>query len=89
MAKRKDLKKKINYIASELFAECLVNALYVPGTDKEKADKLMGEILTMQDEFISRISHTQPGNVKGFYKKLIADFNAKVEEIIAAMDNLK
>ena len=42
-----------------------MNSLYVPGTDKKKADELMGEILKMQDEFISRISHTEPGNVKG------------------------
>lgn len=89
MASRKVLKKNINYIASELFAECLVNSLYVPGTDKQKADNLMGEILKMQDEFISRISHTEPGNVKMFYKKLHADFNAKVEEIIDAMGKLK
>ena len=82
MASRKELKKNINYIAGELFTECLVNSLYVPGTDKQKADELMAEILKMQDEFISRISHTEPGNVKGFYKKLRADFNAKVDEII-------
>lgn len=49
----------------------------------------MAEILNMQDEFISRISHTEPGNVKGFYKKLRADFNAKVDEIIDAMGKLK
>lgn len=64
-------------------------SLYVPGTDKQKADELMAEILKMQDEFISRISHTEPGNVKGFYKKLRADFNAKVDEIIDAMGKLK
>lgn len=89
MASRKELKKNINYIAGELFTECLVNSLYVPGTDKQKADELMAEILKMQDEFISRISHTEPGNVKGFYKKLRADFNAKVDEIIDAMGKLK
>ena len=88
MASRKELKKNINYIAGELFTECLVNSLYVPGTDKQKADELMAEILKMQDEFISRISHTEPGNVKGFYKKLRADFNAKVDEIIDAMGKL-
>lgn len=86
MASRKELKKNINYIAGELFTECLVNSLYVPGTDKQKADELMAEILKMQDEFIS---HTEPGNVKGFYKKLRADFNAKVDEIIDAMGKLK
>lgn len=71
MASRKELKKNINYIAGELFTECLVNSLYVPRTDKQKADELMAEILKMQDEFISRISHTEPGNVKGFYKNFV------------------
>lgn len=89
MASRRELKKNVNYIAGELFMECLVNSLYVPGTDKEKADKLMGEVLNMQNEFISRISHTQPGNVKVFYKKFRADFNKNVEEIIEAIGNLK
>lgn len=89
MASRKVLKKNVNYIAGELFAECLVNSLYVPGVDKEKADELMGEILKMQDEFISRISHTEPGNVKGYYKKFRADFNTKVEEILEALGKLK
>ena len=89
MASRKELKKNVNYIAGELFTECLVNSLYVPGTDKKRADSVMAEILKMQDEFISRISHTEPGNVKGFYKKFRLDFNAKVDEIIEAIGNLK
>ena len=59
MASRKELKKNINYIAGELFTECLVNSLYVPRTDKQKADELMAEILKMQDEFISRITPSQ------------------------------
>ena len=67
MASRKVLKKNVNYIAGELFTECLVNSLYVP----------------------SRISHTEPGNVKGYYKKFRSDFNAKVDEIIEAIGNLK
>ena len=87
MASRKVLKKNVNYIAGELFAECLMNSLYVPGTDKKKADELMAEILKMQDEFISRISHTEPGNVKGYYKKFRSDFNAKVDSIIEAIQH--
>lgn len=89
MASRRELKKNVNYIAGELFMECLVNSLYVPGTDKAKADKLMAEVLEMQDEFVSRISHTEPGNVKGFYKKLREDFNKKVNEIIDGIGKLK
>ena len=78
MASRRELKKNVNYIAGELFMECLVNSLYVPGTDKTKADELMGRILSVQDEFISR-----------FYKKFREDFNKEVDVIIDAIGNLK
>ena len=88
MAKRRELKKNVNYIARELISECLINSKFIPGTDKKKAGELMVEIIKMQDEFISRISHTEPGNVKGFYKKFRSDFNAKVNEIIDAIAKL-
>ena len=88
MASRRDLKKNVNYIAGELFTECLINSIYVPGTDKAKADELMAEVLKMQNEFVSRISHTEPGNVKLFYKKFKTDFNAKVSEIIDEIGKL-
>ena len=85
MASRRELKKNVNYIAGELFTECLINSMFIPGTDKDKADELMSEVLKMQDEFVTRISHTEPGNVK---KKFRADFNAKVNEIIEAIGKL-
>ena len=88
MASRRELKKNVNYIAGELFTECLINSMFIPGTDKAKADELMAEVLKMQDEFVSRISHTELGNVKGFYKKFRVDFNAKVNEIIEAIGKL-
>ena len=88
MAKRRELKQNENYIEGELFSEYLMNSKFITGTDKKKADELMVEIMKMQDEFISRISHTEPGNVKGFYKKFRSDFNAKVNEIIDAIAKL-
>lgn len=88
MAKRRDLKKNVNYIASELFAECAVQRLLFPNIDKIELDKLMTEVLAMHTEFISRISHTTPGNVKGFYKKFHSDFSNKVNEIIDGIEKL-
>ena len=88
MASRRELKKNVNYIAGELFTECLINSMFIPGTDKAKADELKAEVLKKQDEFLSRISHTEPGNVKGFYKKFRADFNAKIYEIIDGIGKL-
>jgi hypothetical protein len=47
MANKRETKKNINYIAGELFTECLIQSLYVPGTDKAKADEVMGDILAL------------------------------------------
>lgn len=88
MANRKNLKKNINYICGELFAECVSLRLYTPGTNPKAADEVMTAILNLQNEFISRISHTEPGNVKGFYKKLKEDFNKQVIEITDLISNL-
>lgn len=87
MASRRKLKKNLNYIAGELFAECLISSMN-ENTDKKKVDEILTQILLMQDEFISRISHTEPGNVKVFYKKLYSDFNAKADEIVDAITAL-
>lgn len=84
MASRRLLKKNVNYIIGELFTECLVNGV----SDKVKTDEILTQILLVQDEFVSRISHTEPGNVKVFYKKFRSDFNTKVNEIIDAITQL-
>lgn len=88
MAKRRTLKKHVNYVIGELFAECTVVARFVPGVDATKADEVMVHILNVQDDFVSRISHTEPGNVKGFYKAFRADFKAQVEALIDEIGSL-
>lgn len=88
MANRKDLKKNINYICGELFTECVVVSNFSPNTDVNKAADIMAEILSIQNEFITRISHTERGKEKVFYKKLYADFNMKVQEIIDKLQSL-
>ena len=88
MAKRKDLKQFVNEVSSALFAECLVAKLYIKGVNPHMADEVLADILNTQDDFLSRISHTQPGNVKGFYKQFHEEFDQKVTEIIDAIDKL-
>lgn len=87
MANKRTLKKTVNYITGELFTECVVLKNFVPGVDSNKINDMMARILCMQDEFISRINHPEPGNIKGSYKKIHEDLNkqlnAFIEEISA------
>lgn len=88
MANRRDLKKNINYICSELFAECVALLHYKIEVKTEDVDNVMTRILLMQDEFISRISHTKPYDGAVYYKKLRDDFNVQVEDIVTIISQL-
>ena len=72
MASRRQLKKQISYIASDLFLASLVE-----GVNREAVVGAIHNILGL----IPRISHTQLGNVKGYYKKLREDLNKEIQVV--------
>ena len=78
MASRKNLKKQIQYIAGDLFMASLIE-----GVNREIIIEAVHNVLAL----IPRISHTQPGNVKGYYKKFREDLNKEVEKVAAELAN--
>ena len=72
MASRRKLKKQISYIAGDLFLASLVE-----GVNREAVIEATHEVI----ELIPRISHTQPGNVKGYYKKLREDLDKAIAKV--------
>lgn len=84
MANKRDLKKAINYVVSELFLECIV-LKQIKKADSTKADEIMADILYLQNEFLARAGHPEPGCVKKYYRKLNEDFGNEVGNIIRRM----
>ena len=72
MASRRRLKKQISYIAGDLFLASLVD-----GVNREAIIEATHNVLAL----IPRISHTQPGNVKGYYKKLHEELNKNIKVV--------
>ena len=72
MASRKDLKKQISYIAGDLFLASLIE-----GVNREVIIEATHNVLAL----IPRISHTQPGNVKGYYKNLREALNKEIQVV--------
>jgi len=89
MANKRDLKRTINYITSELFAETVAASLYNGKTTQEDVDGILSSIVMVDGDFISRVSHPEPGVApKVYYKNLVQDFNKQVSEIIDQISNL-
>jgi len=80
MASRRKLKKSIGLVCSDLVANCTV--LNLCGIiDREKTDTLIKEILCLHMEYVSRISHTEKGSERLFYKKLREEFTQKASNL--------
>jgi hypothetical protein len=89
MAKKRDLKQKINHICGELFAEVVAASLYGTVTNAENTESLLSTIIVTRNDFIKRISHPEPGmTAKKYYDRLIMDFENRVSDIIDQIENL-
>lgn len=81
MASRRNLKKHLNYISEVTIGMCFIEGMNADAAKREVIAGLVEKAMNLRADIISRISHTEPGNVKGFYKKLRSDFNTQIEEI--------
>lgn len=89
MASKRTLKKSINYICSELFAECVANSLYNVQKDDSDAEAMLHSILAIHANYVSRVSHPEPGiSPKEYYSDLTQHFNAEISDVIDQIANM-
>lgn len=89
MASRRALKKNVNYITDVILGMCLLDFAQTKDEEKAKSySELVKKTCDMHNDLIKRISHTEPGSVKAFYKKLNEDFDKQTEEIFNALIEL-
>lgn len=86
MASRKRLKKNVRHICGEM--------LYVCGLSYAEKGQLTPEIQTavqevirLQADIVCRISHTERGSVKLFYRQLREDFAKGIEQAYTTLVN--
>lgn len=88
MANKRDLKKNINCICGDLFSECVSLALY--GNKKQDdVNALLSSVLIINRDYISRVSHPEPGlKPKLYFKDLRSSFTTHVNELVDNIANL-
>lgn len=91
MASKRNLKKTIRYIGSELATEVMYKSLLGKEDMSEKIDKLLSEISTFTGDFlgkVSRFNKKTDGKAKEFFRNLYADWDKGVEAIVEKMEKL-
>jgi hypothetical protein len=89
MANKKTLKKQVNLICEELFVDFVAASLYGNSPNHPEAETILLSIAKVQKNYISRISHPEPGMpAKQYYKDLMEKFSKEVVEILYHINNL-
>ena len=82
MMNKRSLKKAINAVSDQLFANAVAVSLYGSNRNAENDEALINSILTLREDFVSRISHPEPGMKKqAYYKDLRDKFISQAQEI--------
>ena len=89
MNNKKSLKKQINLICEELFVEFGAASVYGNAPDSQETETILSSIAKLQKNYISRISHPEPGMpASKYFKDLKEKFSKEVLEIIDHINNL-
>lgn len=82
MANKRTLKRCINLVCEDLFTDCIAASLYGAQASKNDADALLYTIVKTQRNYISRVSHVEPGmNAKAYFRDLRDKFTAEAADI--------
>ena len=89
MANKRELKKLVNYICSDLFSGCIAASLYNGNSNEEEVNSILISILMVQRDYVCRISHPEPGMPpKDYFKDLKERLNIQIEEISDNIANI-
>lgn len=82
MSNKRTLKRTINTVCDELFAECVAASLYSGTKEKDNWESLLMSVVALRNDFINRISHPQPGmEQKLYYRQVLRNFSEEVSEL--------
>lgn len=89
MANKRKLKKTINFVCNELLAECVMASRCSGKPIKEDVRALLKSVVAINEDYVKRVSHPEPGmRPKDYYKDVTSNFQKSVVEIIDQLSYL-
>lgn len=87
MASRRKLKKVVKGISESLLCDCIALSM-TEDIDNQSISEITSEVMALEKEYVMRISHTERGSEKLFYKKLRDEFAERANDLAARLITL-
>jgi len=92
MASRRKLKKTIKFVSFELITDVYLRCLKSKDVDDQKIDNIVVHIMSLNREYILRANRPDgkdnPTLVKAYFRKLFADWQTAMEEVIKEVESI-
>lgn len=92
MASRRQLKKTIKFVTSELISDVYFRLLMSKKVNEEAVDQIVLKIVDINKEFVLRVNRpdgkNNPKIVKQYFSKLYNDWQEKLSVIIKEIEGL-
>lgn len=92
MASRRNLKKTIKFVSSELITDIYFRCLMSKEVDNKIVDDIVIEIMALNREFVLRTNRpdgkNNPKLVKAYFRKLFSDWQNAMEKVIKEIEKL-
>ncbi|MBI9033388.1 MAG: hypothetical protein JEZ03_02840 [Bacteroidales bacterium] len=92
MASRRELKRDIKYLVSDVIEECYGFIAWHPKADHVEASKIINEAVELHDEMIDRVNHPDgkdnPKIVKAYFTKIRKDLFSTTASIFAKIEKM-
>lgn len=93
MASIRDLKKDINFLASEIVTEAYVRKMIFDKIKEDDFKKIVTDAIDFRNELIAKVNHpdgkADPKKIKTFFKNIRTEMDKKFAELVDAVNNLK
>jgi hypothetical protein len=89
MSNKRNLKNVINGICCNIAADVMAASLDRQVKTQEDIDAILSSIVILNRDYISRISHVEPGMApKKYFKGLVEDFKKSLMEILDQINSI-
>lgn len=89
MASKKNLKKDINRVLSDVIEECYIFQKDAEEKISLKAEKIIDEAITTFDELIAKMNTKDVDNLKKHFKEIEGSLKSKSGELLEKLEKLK
>lgn len=92
MASKKNFKKDINFLTSEIITRCYIHLDYFCGENQEPVYDIMKQAVDAHNDYISRlnakISDKSKKEVKKYFNAIYDDLLKSTDSLLETIDNL-